>query len=1348
MRQRWQPLRAGLVDLFYYDVEEFHFHGGSLLLRGNNGTGKSKVLALTLPFLLDGELSPYRVEPDGDKNKRMEWNLLLGGKYPHSERLGYTWLEFGRRDANGGCQYATLGCGLKAVAGKGIAAHWFFVTEQRIGDELSLLTAAHTALTYERLREVIGSRGMVYKKASDYRRRVDEVLFGLAGRYDALVSLLIQLRQPQLSKRPDERLLSRALTEALAPLDDNLITQVADAFRSLDDEHDALRGLVETRRAADDFLGTYRHYARIATKRHAGSVRHQQSRYDQLGRDMGDAQRAFDDAEASAGQWKETVDRLSEAQQRLEAEERALRESPEARAADNLASLEKTAIAYERIATNRRHDLQRHQIQVREARGGAETAAGELARDRRAQAEALELAEASAAGARIADRHDEVEALLGEDEPPYRAARAAGSGAVDWRATSLSTLDSLMAQTQRADQALASARERVDQLDSQVADADAAVLQAEEAATAQGAALVQACQDYFLGTQEMVVTDIEEAISQLEVWVHTLAGGNPMTRAVATAVRAAVAEIGRREGQLDTHERDVKRRIDEIDVELQKLIDGAHEVPPIPHTRRAEARQGKAGAPLWRVVDFASGLPDADRSGLEAALEAAGILDAWIDPDGSLRSAADGEVILIADKAVPQSLDSLLVPAVDRLDPQAAALNDSLIRTVLRSVGIKAGPGAGTWVTTTGDYQVGLLHGRWSKPSAAYIGEGAREQARRARIAELREEAEQVRADLRAISGERHVLAQRRERLAEEQQDCPSDNPLREAFGEVRSSTEARRRLVEERDGARTKLRHADEAAHRAHARVAEYAGDVRLPIDPDELKAVKDALPSYRVDLEKVWNAATNAFRGAKRLEEARSRLTESEERLSTAQDDCTEAVQDAIEARDRYAALNDTVGASVAELQRRLEATGSALRLGKAEVDRARKEEVKAREARAHAEGRKSILSNDLMNAGLDRDAAVEQLRIFAKTGLLQMACAGLETPNQQELWAPTPTVLLARTIDRDLSNVDDGDASWRRSQEGVANGFKTLDGSLGRHGHRAALTPRDGIMLVDVTFLGRVQPVEELARALAEEIDERQRVLSAREREVLENHLVNEVAGTLQELITAAETQVARMNDELEQRPTSTGMRLRLRWRTAKDAPDGLNELRSRQLRQSTDVWNDEDRRKVGAFLQEQINRERDRDEAATWHEQLTRALDYRAWHEFAIERYQDGVWRPAAGPASGGERVLAATVPLFAAASSYYSSAGNPHSPRLIALDEAFAGVDDDARAKCLGLLATFDLDVVMTSEREWGCYPQVRGLAIAQLSRHDGIDAVLVTPWRWDGHERVRMPRPTSMEPAT
>src|SRR4030095_12566076 len=76
--ERWQPIRSGLLNIYRYDYQEFHYEDGHLLLRGNNGTGKSRVLAMQLPFLLDGEIIPHRVEPDQDPAKRMERNLLRG----------------------------------------------------------------------------------------------------------------------------------------------------------------------------------------------------------------------------------------------------------------------------------------------------------------------------------------------------------------------------------------------------------------------------------------------------------------------------------------------------------------------------------------------------------------------------------------------------------------------------------------------------------------------------------------------------------------------------------------------------------------------------------------------------------------------------------------------------------------------------------------------------------------------------------------------------------------------------------------------------------------------------------------------------------------------------------------------------------------------------------------------------------------------------------------------------------------------------------------------------------------------------------------------------------------------
>lgn len=123
----------------------------------------------------------------------------------------------------------------------------------------------------------------------------------------------------------------------------------------------------------------------------------------------------------------------------------------------------------------------------------------------------------------------------------------------------------------------------------------------------------------------------------------------------------------------------------------------------------------------------------------------------------------------------------------------------------------------------------------------------------------------------------------------------------------------------------------------------------------------------------------------------------------------------------------------------------------------------------------------------------------------------------------------------------------------------------------------------MRVDIVYQGRERGMRELTEALATEAAELTRILSAHEREILETHLITEVAGTLQELIGAGERQVHAMYKELEERPTSTGMKLRLAWRASRRAPQGLGHVRER-LRQSADAWSPQDRAAVGAFLQE--------------------------------------------------------------------------------------------------------------------------------------------------------------------
>jgi uncharacterized protein (TIGR02680 family) len=1368
--ERWKPLRAGLVDMFYYDQEEFWFHDGRLLLRGNNGTGKSKVLALTLPFLLDGDLAPHRVEPDGDRQKRMEWNLLLGGKHPGTERLGYTWLEFGRRDADGTEEFCTIGCGLKAVAGRGIARHWFFVTSQRPGAGLHLLPDSRVPLTREKLREEIGSYGLVYDRAADYRRAVDEHLFSLgAHRYEALVNLLIQLRQPQLSKRPDEKLLSRALTEALPPLSPGLVTTVAEAFRGLDEERDALRSLNDAQEAANAFLGHYRRYAKVAAKRKAAGPRQATAKYENLGKDLATAQEAFTAAQQQLDLAQGDLAALEEQRTGLEARRDALRADPAMRDAERLDQLREDADRQERTARYQESDrdrqsgqLQKHVARAAQAAQQADTGLDKLTGALSEAATAAGVAgcaqqhqaalvlldgpdrenagpDASRQAERPGGEQHALAAYLAAAEAPaadlLARARRDAQGSADQQASAVSQLDRLLAEVATRHGQLLAVQEAEQRLAAEVQAAADRVAGAEQAAAERIGLLLAAYRSYLGGLAELRAGDPDELIGAVEAWALTGEGANPAVAIIGNAARAAGADLGRLAERYGSQRAGHVTRADQLAEEVTRLRGGGHDAPPVPRTRAAAVRDGRPGAPLWKVTDFVPGLADDDRAGLEAGLEAAGILDAWVTPDGNL---VDGDVVVVSGlaPATGESCADLLLPAIDRDDSQAAALGEESVASVLRAIG--RGPGSGgncaAWVTTDGRWFNGVLGGAWRKGQASYIGEGAREAARRVRIEQLERELDAERAAIEGLDGDLADTEARQGRLAAEHRSVPPDDGVREAHTQA---AERRRQLAQARADhaeavARFQLRQGELAA--ARARAEEFAVDVRLPLDTGELAAVRVGLGDYRVALAALWPAAEAAHTAIRAMADAETELAEGRQLLLEASERAAEAREAASTAATTYQELLATVGTAVEELQRQLAEVTRAFTGHKTAERDARQREQAALEARGKADGKQGELRTQIEEAARRRDAAVREFQAFAATGLLRVAVKSLEIPGTEQPWTPTPTVTLARAVNAELESTDDGDTAWDRIQKRVTEEHKLLADAMAAHGHSAGLTLSENVIVIDVVFQGHSHDLPGLAEALAAEVEQRDALLSAREREILENHLLNEVAGTLHELISAAEAEVRQMNDELESRPTSTGMKLRLIWQQARSAPEGLERVRLK-LRQTIDAWSAADRALVGAFLQQRIAAEHADNPAAGWAEALTSALDYRGWHEFVIQRYQDGQWRPATGPASGGERALVVSVPLFAAASSHYKSAGNPHAPRLIALDEAFAGVDDDSRAKCLGLLATFDMDVVMTSEREWGCYPQVPGLSICQLARQEGIDAILVTPWQWDGRER-------------
>ncbi|HEX7381847.1 MAG TPA: TIGR02680 family protein [Nevskiaceae bacterium] len=1346
---RWQPLRVGLVELYYYDREEFWFEDGHLLLRGNNGTGKSKVLSLTLPFLLDASLSPARLEPDADPGKRMEWNLLMGGKY--KRRTGYAWIEFGRLDEDGQPCFATLGAGLRATAGRPGVDSWFFVTDQRIGSGFDLVDPNQTVATQERLKELLGSHN-VHATAREHRNAVDERLFRLGReRYRALIDTLIQLRQPQLSKRPNEDNLSRALSQAFAPLARAVLEDVADAMNQLDAYRAELENYAATRDAVARFNGTYRRYAQILARRRARTLRQSQTRVDNASAAARDARAEQAGAEAALVEARQQRHANETRQAEVAGQLEVLRASPEMRSAQELERARRDAAGAEQVAAAAKMDADRT---AERQRGEAERlarrcAASEASRERFESAFAAGATQARAMGVTAAhadswgaNASPDALARRAESErrKPFERQRQLAAA----RSKQIDQIRKRIGDVEHARQAQQMAqRERAARADdSETAEAElaAAARRLEGTAQAHIADWQAFAERVAEGFDPEVARAWPYAAAALADWIHSLDGTSPLEvhwNRVANTERDRIAADA---SDLRQRQRALEAERAPLVEERTRLEEGRQTPPPASPTRTA-VRAERAGAPLWQLVDFA---PEADavvRAGVEAALQASGLLDAWVTPGGTLLAPDTEDTWLVPRPArrdaVTRTLGSLLGPDAGGDAPVAAAHVEALLAGIALVEDDTPPDVAEAWIATDGRFRIGALQGAWHKRDAEYIGYPAREAARQRRLQEIAQRLAALAAQERDIAAARSALAVRRETLQRLADGRPGSDALRAAHAEraafERRAAGARKQLGE----AEARLQTARNAVERAQESLAIDAEDTGLPIEREALDAIAHAVNEYRLAIRSTEAALREHAQALIEQAEQTRRDAQARADFERATARASEQHNRARAARARHAELARSVGASVEAVFARLAAFEQERDALEVAVNSARRAEMEATRRLGAAEQAVTDTAQRLADEQTRRSEAVTTLQKFSVTGLLRMAAPALAASDTDGAWAIDAALAIARAAEAALNDVDDGDEASRRTMDQLTQEFGGLQRSLSAQGFECFGQPGDDGFVVRVTFNQRAEPPDTLQVVLENEISERRSLLTAKETEVIENHLQAEIADRLQQLIRAADARVESINTELAKRPTSTGVKFKLVWEPLPDDDGSLAHLanvRRLLLNRSHDAWSPADRAEVGAFLQGRISAERERDTGSARIDQLANALDYRAWHRFRVRRWQDGQWKPLSGPASSGERALGLTVPLFAAAASHYESAA-PFAPRLVLLDEAFAGIDDGARAHCMGLIREFDLDFVMTSEREWGCYAELPGVSICHLVRRADIDAVYVSRWRWNGRRR-------------
>jgi hypothetical protein len=290
------------------------------------------------------------------------------------------------------------------------------------------------------------------------------------------------------------------------------------------------------------------------------------------------------------------------------------------------------------------------------------------------------------------------------------------------------------------------------------------------------------------------------------------------------------------------------------------------------------------------------------------------------------------------------------------------------------------------------------------------------------------------------------------------------------------------------------------------------------------------------------------------------------------------------------------------------------------------------------------------------------------------------------------------------------------------------------------------RSRVQIVSI-WNGKKVYLEEFFQILKQAIEETELLIQKKDRELFEDILSQTISRQLTDRITESRKWVKDMSLLMKNMDTSMGLCFSLDWKpkTAdSDVEMDTMELEQILLRDQA-LLTEEDISKVASHFRSKIRTEKMKQEerggAVNYLDLVRDALDYRNWFEFQMYyRRGEETRRPLTNAAfnrfSGGEKAMAMYVPLFAAVNAQYQKAENEDHPRIIALDEAFAGVDDKNISSMFELVHILDFDYIMNSQSLWGCYENVPGLRIAELLRPANSQIVTVIRYTWNGHERV------------
>lgn len=1352
---RWMLNRAGIINVYQYGNETLHFGGGRLLLRGINGSGKSTAMNMLLPFLLDADTR--RIDAAGEQSGVLKAWMLSGRDEPQPQ--GYLWLEVVKGDA-----YLSFGCGIRANRSTDQVTTWWFITSRRVGLDLHLVEG-RVPVSREALRTLIEPNPVFpQEQRADYRAELRRRLFGGAD-IEQHLHLLRTVRNPRVGDRLDAEL-PQYLQDALPQLSDSALDDAAQPLEDLEEHRRNVAELRQTAEALDALHTTYRNYARAELHRQADRTLEAA----RVSRNLHHAE------EKARTRHTEAVERRGTAETRkreLGAEVDGLRstitalEASEAyKSGAQLNDLREHVQSLERLVAAAEDELARRRV----ATGRSTTAVIGARRDVESDHNSL--------SGRIADLAHLASACRLTARPP-------GLPPIGFHPDSpdelpLAPADSIA--TTAAHAALsalsAAARQRLEDVDAvesavrAIEPAERVVREAERAA-GEAQAANDAARDALSDARTAFQSAVEEWQAAVTRWIEGVRHHHAAHDLGATETPAEIGSIAddivrgeKISARLEASIAPTIRHHEGIRAQREALLERQLELVAELEERAAELTakqfpdppmlgwQRRQGRCLAELIDFAAHVDTASRAGLEAALEASGLLAAEVRSDGSLRL-ADGQLIAVPHAIeAPAALSALLCSEVPADDPHPETRG--VIDGILRAISTDPTAGTSTVITADGEFHIGAVRGRHTKPEAEHIGVTARRAALERQRAENALALEQAKAQQDRLAADVEAAQAALEEALALRGAIPSDQSLLTALWRRNEADDT----LEKTEGQLRVRRSQLEVAEQKHAEAVTHARvtavRLSLPTTLEELRGI-------RGELEGIIPASREAQDGLARLARAVERWRERCEEWRAARADERESEThsnsvstDSRSARARLTTLDATIGAEYKNVLANIE-------LNKKQLDA-------AQTAFKEVESVLEQAVTDVANTHKDRESATDSrergdIDCVRTLGVLRRALTvpGLVEAAVDSLHGSTPhgasdeNRSADATTNASLSEfptVDDTTAGARQlgeairakiprpddpptTAEGVRQSIRRRRDSLGAGWDAEDRQPDEHMPLhIEVTGpLTQQTPLPAATRIVQRQLGTMTGLLSTKQHQALRNLLQGLVAREVADKLHAASELIERMNERLSVITTSHGIGVKLRWRRRDDLDLTLVETVD-LLAKPPDLRTVDEDNRLSEALGRRIDDAHREDPGTPYRELIARVLDYRGWHSMTILLQRPGRTPERLGrrtALSEGEKKIVSYLPLFAAvaASCDGLAASAPDALRFVLLDDAFAKVSEDNHPKLFGLLVELDLDFIATSERLWGTHETVPELAITEVIRDAELSTIVLEHSRWN-----------------